>query len=66
MRVRFLKDWQGASPASFKKDDVTELDDDLAWTLATQGFVKFMKPIDPEVEKAKQLFRLSRKQNGKH
>jgi len=54
MRVRFLKDWQGESSASFKKDDEAEINDSLAWDLATQGYVKFKKPIDPEIESAKQ------------
>ena len=53
MRVRFLKDWQGEGSASFKKDDEAELDESLAWDLATQGYVKFKKPIDPVIEQAK-------------
>ncbi len=66
MRVRFLKDWQGEGPASFKKDDVEEIDDNLAWDLAIQGVVKFLKTPDPEIEKAKQEFKKSRKNPGKY
>ena len=61
MRVRFLQDWQGENSASFKKDEYTELDDDLAWSLAMNGIVRFKKPIDPEIEKAKEEFRQMRK-----
>lgn len=61
MRVQFLKDWQGENSASFKKDEITELDDTLAWDLAMQGYVKFKKTPDPEVEKARQIFKVSKK-----
>ena len=59
MRVKFLKDWQGESSASFKKGDIKELPDTIAWDLAAQGFVKFLgQEKDPEVEKAKKRFRI--------
>lgn len=62
MRVLFLKDWQGPDgSASFKKNEIAEITGDLVWDLAIQGFVKFKKDIDPEIEKAKQVFRLSKK-----
>lgn len=43
MRVRFLKDWQGESSASYRKDDIAVIDPDLAWDLAIQGYVKFLR-----------------------
>jgi hypothetical protein len=61
MRVQFLKDWQGESSASFKKDDITEIDDNLAWDLATQGIIKFKKTPDPEIEAAKKRIKESKK-----
>lgn len=67
MRVRFLKDWQGDGSASFKKDQLVEIDNlDLAWDLAAEGVVKFLKDVDPEIEKAKKLFKLNKKaKNGR-
>ena len=57
MKVKFLKDWQGESPASYKKDDVIELDDDLAWELAARGFVKFIFDISPKEKRARKRYK---------
>lgn len=63
IRVQFKKDWQSRDgSASFKKDDITEFSESIAWDLAYLGVVKFKKPLpDPEIEKAKQVFKLNKK-----
>lgn len=62
IRVQFKKDWQSRDgSASFKKDEITEFSESIAWDLAYLGIVKFKKTPNPEIEKAKQVFKLNKK-----
>lgn len=55
MRVKFLMDYKGTevNPADYKKDDLVELPEDMAWTLAQMGVVKFDAVADPVIAEAK-------------
>ena len=57
MKVKFLKDWQSENSASFKKNDVRDIEpEDLAWELAMQGYVKFVEGVSQKEKRARQKF----------